>query len=88
MTDEKLLELGFVKDIDNEYCVYYSRIDPKYNFTQVLCIMHKNSGRHLLSSYDRNLFDEKKIGNSAVGLTYLETRLALKKMKEKGWKSK
>ena len=30
--------------------------------------------------------DEKKIGNTCVGLTMYETKLCLRKMKQMGWK--
>lgn len=86
--DEKLADIGFVKVEDNGYVVTYERYDEKYNYTQVVGILHKASGRHIVSSYDKDLFDEKQIGNCAVGLTYYEMKLVLKKMKEKGWISK
>ena len=87
-TDEKLADIGFVKVEDDGYVVVYERYDEKYDYTQVLNILHKASGRHIVSSYDKDLFDEKKIGNCSVGLTYYEMKLITKKMKEKGWTSK
>ena len=86
--DEKLRDLGFLKIEDNEHLVEYTRFDDKYKFTQRLAILYKESGKHIIQSYDKDLFDTKGIGNSCVGLTYQETKLALKKMKQKGWKSK
>lgn len=87
-TDEKLKDIGFAKVKDDKYSATYERVDEKYGYTQVLVILHKASGRHLIQSYDKELGDEKLIGNTCVGLTYYETKLALKKMREKGWKSK
>ena len=81
--DEKFKEIGFIKVSDDEYGVSYERKNDKYNYTQVLNILHKESGRHILQSYDKDLFDAKGIGNTCVGLTYYETKLALKKMKQK-----
>ena len=52
---------------------------------QVLDIRHKKDGRHIIQSYDKDLFDKEGIGNTGVGLTYYETKLALKKMKKKKW---
>ena len=87
--DEKLADIGFVKLKDDRFVVFYERHNcHPGGYTQCLDIMHKNSGRHIVSSYDKDLFDEKQIGNCAVGLTYYEMKLILKKMKEKGWISK
>ena len=87
-TDDKLRRIGFIKVKDNEYMVSYERVNTEYNYTHVLDIGYKESGRHIIQSYDKDLFDEKKIGNTNVGLTYYETKLIMKKMREKGWKSK
>lgn len=80
--DEKLKEIGFVKIEEDKYGVRYERKNSKYNFTQSVDILHKTSGRHILQSYDADLMDEKKIGNTCVGLTGYEMKLFLKKMKQ------
>lgn len=86
--DEKLKEIGFVKIEENKYGVRYERKNSKDNFTQSVDILHKASGRHILQSYDKDLIDEKKIGNTCVGLTGYEMKLFLKKMKQVGLYSK
>lgn len=86
--DEKLKEIGFVKIEEDKYGVKYERKNSKYNFTQSVDILHKASGRHILQSYDKDLIDEKKIGNTCVGLTGYEMKLFLKKMKQVGLYSK
>ena len=86
--DEKLKEIGFVKIKENKYGVRYERKNSKYNFTQSVDILHKASGRHILQSYDNELMDQKKIGNTCVGLTGYEMKLFLKKMKQIGLYSK
>ncbi len=89
--DEKLEELGFKKINDNQYCVVYERDNRvyadnnQYGYRQVVSIGHKRSGRHIIQSYDPDLFDNKSIGNTCVGLTYKEIKLFMKKMKKKGW---
>ncbi len=82
--DEKLNEIGFVKIEEGKYGVRYERKNSKYNFTQSVDILHKASGRHILQSYDSELIDQKKIGNTCVGLTGYEMKLFLKKMKKIG----
>ena len=86
--DEKLKEIGFVKIKEDKYGVRYERKNSKYNFTQSVDILHKASGRHILQSYDKDLIDEKRIGNTCVGLTGYEMKLFLKKMKQIGLYSK
>lgn len=86
--DEKFAEIGFVKVEENEYGVIYKRKNNKYNYTQALALLYKYSGKHLIQSYDENLMDEKKIGNTCVGLTMYEAKLCVKKMKQMGWKVK
>ena len=64
--DEKFAEIGFVKKEENEYGAIYERKNERFNFTQVLHLMHKKNGRHLIHSYDEALMDEKKIGNTVT----------------------
>ena len=84
--DDKIEDLGFRLITDNKCLVIYERFDKKYNYRQVVSLCHKESGKHILQSYDPDLFDNKNIGNTCVGLTYKETKLFLKKMRKKGWK--
>lgn len=86
--DDKLAAIGFVKIKEDKYGVRYERKNSKYNFTQSVDILHKASGRHILQSYDNELMDQKKIGNTCVGLTGYEMKLFLKKMKQIGLYSK
>ena len=83
--DEKCKDIGFKKVKDDQYSVTYERYNVRYRYIQVLDICHKRSGKHIIQSYDKDLFDKKRIGNTGVGLTYYETKLALKKMKKKKW---
>lgn len=87
--DEKLKEIGFVKIVEEDkYGVRYKRKDDEHSFVQTVDIFRKASGRHLLQSYDTELTDQKKIGNTCVGLTGYEMKLFLKKMKQIGLYSK
>lgn len=86
--DKKLQDIGFKKIKDDVYCVVYERENKEFSYVQVLTIVHKKNGKHIIQSYDKNLFDIQNVGNTCVGLTYYETKLILKKMREKGWKSK
>lgn len=86
--DDKFKDIGFQKIQDDKYAATYERRNEEYGYTQVLDIRHKASGNHIVQSYDKELFDEKGIGNTCVGLTYYEMKLAVKKMKKKKWKSR
>lgn len=83
--DKKFEEIGFVKITEDKHGARYERKDEEYNYTHVLVILHKASGRHIVQSYDKELMDSKLIGNTCVGLTYYEMKLALKKMKQLGY---
>lgn len=74
--DEKLAEIGFVKEEEDKYGCVYKRKDKEYNFTQKVFI------GHILQSYDPDLGDDKGIGNTCVGLTGYEMKLFIKKMKQ------
>jgi hypothetical protein len=84
--DEKFEEIGFRKIEESFYGATYVRYSAEFKYTQILDLVHKSSGRHLIQSYDRDLMDTKKIGNTCVGLSMYETKLCIKKMKQMGWK--
>lgn len=87
--DKKFEEIGFVKVEENMYCTIYERKnESRRMYTQVLAILHKANGKHIVQSYDKDLTDSKNIGNTCVGLTYYEMKLALKKMKQLGYHKK
>lgn len=86
--DEKFAEIGFTKVEEGDSFVTYERDVKEYGYKQVLHLQEKISGRHLIQSYDPELFDEKMIGNTGVGLTMYEVKLCVKKMRQKGWKIK
>ena len=78
--DEKLADIGFVKLEENRWHAQYGRKSMEYNYTQIVFIGHKKSGEYILQSYDADLTDQKKIGNTCVGLTAYELKLFSKKM--------
>lgn len=78
-TDEKIEALGFTKTEENQNVVRYIRVGK---FTHVVDILHKANGNDIIQSFDKDLFDEKCVGNTCVGLTYKEAKLFLKKMKK------
>jgi hypothetical protein len=86
--DEKLADIGFIKCRENKYGATYKRTNVAYKYEQVVDLMHKASGKHIIQSYDKDLFDVDCIGNTCVGLTMYETKLFYKKMKQLGWKPK
>ena len=86
--DDKFADIGFKKIEETTFYVTYERVNHKYNYTQKLVLSRKVNGRHLIQSYDPNLFDDKFTGNIGVGLTMYEAKLCVKKMKQKGWKMK
>lgn len=84
--DEKFAEIGFVKIKEDKFGVEYQRKNKQHGYTQMLHLVHKESGKHIVQSYDKDLMDDKRIGNTLVGLTMYEIKLCLKKMKQMKWK--
>lgn len=84
--DDKLADIGFEKIADNDYYVAYKREATEEGFTQRLDIVRKAKGRHLVQSYDVDLYDADNIGDVCVGLTAREMKLAMEKMRQKGWR--
>ena len=82
--DDKIIRMGFTKTSEKNGYVRYERPDLRYGFTQVVEIMPKQSGRHIISSYDPELTDSKNIGNTGVGLTAYEMELFAKAAKRRG----
>lgn len=78
--DDKIKELGFYTTKYDKHGLEYKRYNGKY--TQVVAILHKTSGEHILQSYDPDLFDQKTIGNTCVGLSYKELRVFTKKFRK------
>jgi hypothetical protein len=85
--DEKLRDIGFciVDECKNRVC--YERKNEVFDYTQVLYIGHNSKGRHFVQSFDKDLVDDKGVGNTCVGLTYYEMKLVMKKMRQRGWKT-
>lgn len=88
--DKKLRKIGFVKVYEDrgngryvsedEYGVSYERQIEKHGYTQVLDIRHKESGKHLIQSYQKDVNTDGF--NNTVGLTYEEMKLAMKKYRQ------
>lgn len=90
IADKELEKLGFKKVLDVGYIVCFEREEEAYGFTHRLDFYYKNSGKHIVSSYEKNV--NSNGFNNAVGLTYLEMKWATRKLKElqrsKSWKKK
>lgn len=78
--DKKLKELGYEKMFEDTHGVSYRRTQE--GFVQVVDILKKRDCAAILQSYCPDLFDSKSVGNTCVGLTYLELKLFSKKMKQ------
>lgn len=78
--DKKLLKLGFVKLEENEHGAIFEREEKEFNYIHVVDIMKKKSKKHLIFSYDKKVNED--YFNNAVGLTYEETKLFMKKYRQ------
>jgi hypothetical protein len=82
--DKELSKIGFVKTGEDHFCATYERKNEEEGYVQCLDLIHKASGKHLIQSYQEDVNTDKF--NNMVGLTMYEARLALRKMKQMGWK--
>lgn len=82
--DEKFKEIGFIKVEETKYGAYYERYIEEYKYTQCLVLLHKSSGIHIIQSYQKGI--NKDWFSNMIGLSMYETKLALKKMKQMGYK--
>ena len=78
--DERLKDLGFKKLDEDNFGVSYVKDVKKYGFRQRLDIIHKESGKHLIHSYQEGMNSDGF--NNVVGLSYEETKLAIKKYRQ------
>lgn len=84
--DDRFREIGFMKVEECKYVVKYKREKEQNGYMQILDLVHKESGKHVVQSYDMVPMGEKKIENIGIVLTMYEMKLCLKKMKQMGWK--
>lgn len=82
--DEKLADIGFIKDEESELCVNYKKNIDGYGYVQILEIQHKASGIHTIHSYEEGV--NKDGHNNSVGLSLYAAKLALKKARKMGLK--
>ena len=57
--DEKLADIGFVKLEENRGACSIWTKSMEYNYTKIVFIGHKKSGKYILQSYDADLTDQK-----------------------------
>lgn len=69
--DEKFEDIGFKKIKDDKYAVTYERYDGESEYMQILDIRHKKNGKHVIQSYNRDLFNMKRIGDTRCWLNIL-----------------
>lgn len=79
-TDRRFADLGFTKVYENQYGVKYERYIEEFNYIHAIAIMHKVSGGYIIQSYDTRVNSD--CFNNVVGMSELEARLTLKKLKE------
>lgn len=81
--NKRLRLIGFHKLYENPTGCRYERNVPEYNYTQIVDITQQAVWKEFkIQSYDRDLFDEKHIGNTCVALSLYEVKLFYKKMKQ------
>ncbi len=52
MIDKAMKRYGYTKTDENEFGVYYIKHEEQ-NWNHVVCVIHKENGRHIMQSYDK-----------------------------------
>lgn len=63
MIDKLMKKHGYVLESEDKYGAYYEKIEPQ-GFTHVVSVIHKQSGNHLMQSYDKQVL----YGDGSIGL--------------------
>jgi hypothetical protein len=55
MIDKLMKKYGYAKTEETEYGAYYKKNEPQ-NFEHIVCVIRKKSGRHIMQTYDAQVF--------------------------------
>lgn len=78
--DKKLKKNNWIKGKEDSYGVTYRRYNDEFKYVQILAILHKKNGNHIIQSYQQEVNSDGF--NNCVGLDYKDTKLALKKYRQ------
>lgn len=78
--EKKIERLGYKLVENNKLYTSFEKFEPCGQFTHVVAICHKSSGKHIVQSYDKS-------DDTLCGLTYTEMMLFAKLMKKMWGKS-
>jgi hypothetical protein len=68
MINKLMKKYGYFLTEENKYGAYYEKQEPQ-DFTHVVCVIHKASGKHILQSYDKSVLNiNGKYINEGCGL--------------------
>jgi len=82
--NQKIKELGFEKNYESDLVVQFQRKDKQFDFIHGVDIVHKQTGNHIIQSYQKDSPCEKF--DYMVGITFDECKLFLKYAKKiKKW---
>lgn len=56
MIDKMMKKYGYQKTEENQYGAYYEKLE-KAGYTHVVCVIAKQSGKHLMQSYDKECIE-------------------------------
>lgn len=81
--NQKIKELGFEKTYESNFVIEFQRENKQFNYIHEVGIIHKQSGNHLIQSYQK---DSQNVEfDVMVGLTFYEIELFLKYAKKLKW---
>lgn len=81
--EQKIKELGFEKVYQSDLVIQFQREDKQFDFIYGVDIVHKQTGKHIIQSYQKN--SPCKKFDCMVGITFDECKLFLKYAKKLKW---
>lgn len=83
--ENKIKKLGYKKTYDEDKIIEFQMEDKQFHFIHEVSIIHKQSGKHLIQSYQKGTPKGENFWSPMVGLTFEETELFLKYAKKLKW---
>ncbi len=69
LIDKKIEKYGYHKTEENYFGAIYEKYVREYNYTSVIAIMRKASGKHIVQCYDKEVLNcDGNFVNSADGI--------------------
>lgn len=83
--ENKLKELGFNKVYESDLVVQFERWDDQFKYTNGVDLVHKQSGKHLIQSFEKGKNTLNDLDSIMVGIEFKHLKLFMKYFKKLKW---